>query len=228
MNTVEEVQQAIRQLSHGGREVIADWIHELIAEDTRVAEPAAAYGVKRASDRMTVEEYLEFEENSPIKHEYIDGEIFAMSGPRLGHGAIVTNLAAAVHFHLRGGTCRAFASEIRARLEAEQKNIFYYPDLMVVCGNLDMDADHVIHPRLVVEVLSPSTRRIDKNEKTMNYRCIASLEEYVLVEQKRPEVIIQRRSDQWVPQVLTSLEEVAEFRSIAFSLELKQIYEGLF
>jgi Uma2 family endonuclease len=62
----------------------------------------------------------------------------------------------------------------------------------------------------------------------MNYRYIAALQEYVLIEQKRPEVIIQRRSDQWVPQVLTSLEEVAEFRSIAFSLELKQIYEGLF
>jgi Uma2 family endonuclease len=228
MNTVEEVQQAIRQLSHGGREVIADWIHDLIAEDTRVAEPAAAYGVKRTSDRMTVEEYLESEGNGGIRHEYIDGEVFAMSGPRLGHGAIVTNLAVALHLHLRGGTCKTFSSEIKAHLKAEQKNIFYYPDLMVVCGSLDMDKDHVTNPRLVVEVLSPSTRRIDKNEKAVNYRYISSLEEYILIEQKRPEVIIQRRSDRWVPQVLTSLEEVAEFRSIALSLELKQIYEGLF
>ncbi len=99
---------------------------------------------------------------------------------------------------------------------------------MVVCGRLDMDARDVSNPRLVVEVLSPSTRRIDKHEKAMNYRSIATLEEFVLIEQKRPEVIIQRRSEEWTPQVLTSLEDVAEFRSIALSLELQRIYEGLF
>jgi Uma2 family endonuclease len=228
MNTVEEVQQAIQQLSGDGREAVANWIRDLLGEEARVAEPAVAYGVRPGPGRMTIGEYLDFEEQSPTKHEYIDGEIFTMSGARLGHGAIVMNLSMAFASHLRGSTCQPFASEIKARLKADQKDILYYPDLMVVCGSLDMDARDVTNARLVVEVLSPSTRRIDKHEKAINYRYMTSLEEYVLIEQKRPEVIIQRRSDQWTPQVLGALDEVAEFRSINLSLALRRIYEGLF
>jgi Uma2 family endonuclease len=227
MNTIEEIEQAIRQLSRGQRDVIADWIRDFVAEDYRVAEPPAAYGAKPERNLMSVEEYLKFEESSPVKHEYIGGQIFAMSGPRVAHGVIVTNLLVAFHAHLRGGPCRAFAAEIKVRLKANNDEIFYYPDVMVACEHNDLESAYVTNPRLVVEVLSPSTERTDRKEKAFNYRNISSLEDFVLVAQREPQVTIYRRCEEWRPLVLSSLEEMAEFRSIDLSLPLTQIYEDV-
>ncbi len=94
MNTVESCSRRSNSCRAASARSWPDWFQDLMAADTHVAEPAVAYGVKRESDRMTIDEYLDFEETSPTKHEYIDGELFAMSGPRLGHGAIVVNMTA--------------------------------------------------------------------------------------------------------------------------------------
>jgi Uma2 family endonuclease len=226
VNTIEEIQEAIGQLTSRGREIIADWLRDLIVEeDQRVAEPAAAYGARIEHRLMSIEEYLEFEEGTPIRHEYVAGEIFAMSGGSLEHELIGGNVFAAFHAHLRGGPCKSFMNNFKLHLEVNESKFFYYPDVMVACGP-SADIRFCTNPRLVVEVLSPSTERTDRREKAANYRQIPSLEEYVLVAQRSPEITIYRRSEHWAPLILSSLEETAEFRSIELSLPLGQIYEG--
>jgi Uma2 family endonuclease len=226
VSTIEEIQEAIGQLTSRGREIIADWLRDfMVEEDHRVAEPAAAYGTRDKRDLMSIEEYLKFEEGSPIRHEYVAGEIFAMSGASLEHELIGGNVFAAFHAHLRGGPCRSFINNFKLHLEVNESKLFYYPDVMVACGPI-ADFRFCTNPRLVVEVLSPSTERTDRREKAANYRQIPSLEEYVLVAQRSPEITIYRRSEHWAPLILSSLEETAEFRSIELSLPLGQIYEG--
>jgi Uma2 family endonuclease len=226
VNTIEELQEAIRQLSSGGREIIADWLRDFVAEEgNRVAEPAAAYGARVKRDLMSIEEYLTFEEGTPVRHEYVAGEIFAMSGGSIEHELIAGNVFAAFHSHLRGGPCKSFMNNFKLHLEVNESKFFYYPDVMVACGPI-ADIRFCTNPRLVVEVLSPSTERTDRREKALNYRQISALEEYVLVAQQTAEVTLYRRSEHWAPLILNSLEETAEFRSIALSLPLGQIYEG--
>jgi len=226
VNTVEEIQNAIGQLSADSREIVADWLRDfLLQEDYRVSEPAVAYGARVSRGLMSVEEYLEFEESTPIRHEYVAGEIFAMSGASLEHELIAGNIFAAFHAHLRGGPCKSFISNFKLHLELNESKFFYYPDVMVACGP-NTDIRFCTNPRLVVEVLSPSTERTDRREKASNYRQIPALEEYVLIAQRKAEVTTYRRSERWAPLILSSLEETAEFRSIGLSLPLADIYEG--
>jgi len=226
VNTIEQIQESIRQLSNSGREIIADWLRDfLVEEDYRVAEPAAAYGAPVKHNLMSIEEYLEFEEGSPIRHEYVAGEIFAMSGGSIEHELIGGNLFAAFHAHLRGSPCKSFQNNFKLHLQANESRFFYYPDVMVACGPI-ADIRFCTNPRLIVEVLSPSTERTDRREKASNYRQIPALEEYALVAQRTAQVTIYRRSQHWAPLILSSLEETAEFRSIELSLPLGQIYEG--
>jgi len=227
VNTVAELQEAIRQLSTGDREFIADWLRDFIAEEgNRVAEPAPAYGARVKRDLMSIEEYLESEEGTPVRHEYVAGGIFAMSGGSIEHELIAGNVFAAFHSHLRGGPCKSFMNNFKLHLEVNESKFFYYPDVMVACGPIP-DIRFCTTPRLVVEVLSPSTESTDRREKASNYRQIPTLDEYVLVAQRTAEVTFYRRSERWAPLTLSSLEDVAEFRSIELSLPLRQIYEGV-
>jgi len=130
------------------------------------------------------------------------------------------------HAHLRGGPCNAFMANLKVHLKVDRNEFFYYPDVLVACG-LGPENRYCANPRLVVEVLSPSTQSVDRREKALNYRHIPTLEEYVLIAQRAPQVTIQRRSEQWASLILSSLEETAEFRSIDLSLPLKRVYEGL-
>jgi Uma2 family endonuclease len=122
-----------------------------------------------------------------------------------------------------------FINDVKLRLRLNQDDIFYYPDIMVTCDRRDDgpgDSIRVQHPTLIVEVLSPSTRNIDRREKLQNYRQIETLQEYVLIEQRRLEVTLYRRSASWTPVVVNARDGVAEFRSINLTLPLAQIYEG--
>jgi Uma2 family endonuclease len=115
--------------------------------------------------------------------------------------------------------------EFKLRLKAGHDDLFYYPDVMVACGQEGMTEYYLQHPRLIIEVLSPSTEQIDRREKAFNYHQIATLEEYILVAQDRPYVELQRRADDWQPTTATSLQAAAEFHSIGLSLPLTQIYD---
>jgi len=229
MNTLDEIQQAIRRLSRREREELAEWI--LNSEDfgDRIEEPQAAYRIAVEHRFLTVEEYLNLDPEEGVSYEYIAGEIFAMSNPKVRHEIIAMNLAGAFHSHLKGGPGRTFAAKGKVHLKVSENDIFYQPDVMVSCGpfnDMSLEMQYVENPRLVVEVLSRSTESIDRREKALNYRHIPTLDDYVLVAQRKIEVTIYRRSENWVPSVLREREAVAEFRSIGLELPLDRIYEG--
>ncbi len=225
MPTVEEIKQSIRLLSASERESIAAWLSGAADNGHTVREPAPAYANKPASALLTADEYLELEHTADVRHEFVAGTLYAMAGPSKSHHRIALNLVAAFHAHVRGGPCKAYISDIKLRLKAGHDDLFYYPDVMVACEREDVSEYYLQHPKLIIEVLSPSTEKIDRREKALNYHSIVTVEEYVLVAQDRPYVEVQRRADNWQPTAVTSLDATAEFQSIGLSLPLTQIYE---
>ena len=125
---------------------------------------------------ISPEEYLEGEKNSPIKHEYRQGEVYAMSGASDAHDTIAGNLFAMLRSHVRGKGCRVYTPDMKVRVEAA--DVFYYPDVKVTCDARDKDSLYFKrYPCLVVEVLSPKTQAFDRDEKFANYRLIETLQE---------------------------------------------------
>ena len=224
---IQVIKQAIGRLSRIEREELAEWIMDAAALDLRVEETALAYGGRR---KFTVEEYLELEEEEDrVRYEYVAGQIFAMSSPRIRHQVIAANLLALFYNQLRGGPCRAWDSHTKVRLQVDREDIFYMPDVMVACGPFTdkvLDEQYLTNPRVVVEVLSPSTEAIDRREKALNYRHLPSLEEYLVVAQRSMEVTVSRRSENWSPLVLTAPEDVFESRAVEVKIALADIYEG--
>lgn len=177
---------------------------------------------------LSVEEYLAFEAGSRVRHEYVGGVVHAMAGESVAHNAIALNIAAALRAKLRGGPCRVLMENVKLRVEVARDDVFYYPDVMVVCTQLGVERDFVRFPTVLVEVLSPSTEAIDRREKKMVYQQLPMLEEYVLVAQDRREVTVFRRANQWRPEVLTAAEAVLELRSIKQALSVAEVYEDVF
>jgi Uma2 family endonuclease len=176
---------------------------------------------------LTVEEYLEGEQLSDVRHEYIGGVVYVMAGASDEHNGICLNFASALLAHLRGKSCRVFMADSKARLRADADDIFYYPDLMVACDPRDTSRFFKQYPRVLVEVLSESTERIDRREKFLSYTQIETLEEYVLVAQDKMEITLFRRANQWQAGILNAATRVLSLASIDFSIPLQAIYEGV-
>ena len=176
---------------------------------------------------LTVEEYLEGEQRSEVRHEYIGGLVYAMAGTSDEHNIIVSNLLAALHAHLRSKSCRVFVLDAKVRLRLATDDIFYYPDLMVWCDPRDTNRFFKRYPRVVIEVLSESTERTDRREKFLSYTQIETLEEYVLVAQDKMEVTLFRRANRWQPEILKTATQSLPLASIDFSVALPAIYEGV-
>jgi Uma2 family endonuclease len=173
---------------------------------------------------MSVADYLAFEETSDVRHEYIGGEIYAMSGGTTTHNRISGNIFASLLTKLRNGPCKVFIENVKVRLEASREDIFYYPDVVVSCHPTGVQHQFVLLPTLIVEVLSPSTATTDRREKKMNYLQVQTLEEYILVAQDRREVTIFRRATGWQGEIFTSPESLIEFRSVKQAMTLAEIY----
>jgi Uma2 family endonuclease len=228
MDTLSQIQHALERLSTGEREAIANWLQEFTEAQYRgyrVDEPRSARAFAQPPF-MTVDEYLEFEEKSPVRHEYINGAIYAMTGASVAHARIARELVIAFQGHLRGGPCEPFSTDLKLLIRSDTDEIFYYPDVMVACERERWGTNYVRDPKVVAEILSPSTQHIDRREKAMTYRHIASVEEYVLLAQDDHKITVQRRAENWRPQLYTGPQAVAEFRSIGLSVPLAQIYEG--
>ena len=228
MTTLDEIKHALKRLSADDRKAIAAWLEKLT--DGRyvsfgVEEPQPAYAPLNPSF-MTLEEFLEFAEHGPLRYEYVNGVAHAMTGPSLAHGRISRELLVAVDSHLRSGPCEVFAAGANLYIRSASDEIVYLPDLVVACNREEWDKNWLCNPKLVAEILSPSTRHIDQREKAMTYRRVNSIEEYVLLEQSEHKVTVHRRADQWKPQVYSGPDAVAEFRSISLSVPLAQIYAG--
>jgi Uma2 family endonuclease len=142
--------------------------------------------------KMTVDEYMAFEMRATVRHEFVDGRLFAMSGATKRHNIIAGNIYSILRAHVRGSQCRAYVSDVKARVES--MNIFYYPDVMVSCDLFDKDSTFAARPVLIVEVLSRSTAAIDRREKMLAYKQIESLKEYMIVHQNKQRVELHRRS----------------------------------
>ncbi len=150
---------------------------------------------------MTYADYCELERGSAIKHEYLRGEIFAMTGGTLEHGRLAARVIYLLSRQLEGRPCRVFSSDVRVRVEATDLDT--YPDASVVCGEpqtSDQDSLALVNPSLVIEVLSDSTEAYDRGEKASHYRRIASLRAYLMVSQHhaRLELQVRRPDGSWV------------------------------
>jgi Uma2 family endonuclease len=146
--------------------------------------------------RMTHAEYLALEEKSETKHEYVNGEVFAMAGGTIEHGALAAAVTVALGNALQGRPCRVLSSDVRVRVKAT--GLSTYPDVSVVCNKVETDADDehgVLNPSLIVEVLSDSTEAYDRGEKAAHYRRLPSLREYVLLSQHEPRIEVHRRNE---------------------------------
>ena len=178
-------------------------------------------------DPVPVEAYLAAEERSEVRHEYLGGVVYAMAGETRAHNEIVGNLYAALRSHLKGSRCKLYVSDIRVTLSLHDDAYFYYPDLAVTCDGRDSDPRFVRYPKVLIEVLSPSTERVDRREKFFAYTTIESLEEYVLVAQPAQEVTVFRRGDAWRAEKSAGIEDVVTVNSLRLELPLAAIYEGL-
>ncbi|WP_424103491.1 Uma2 family endonuclease [Moorena producens] len=176
---------------------------------------------------MTPEAYLDWEEKQELNYEYIDGEVYAMTGGTIPHGTIALNLATALKSHLGGGSCRPFIFSVKVGVS--EKGPFHYPDVMVTCDQRDSNALKVIyHPCLIAEVLSPSTEAFDRGRQFANYRRIKTLEEYLLIDTQQITIECFRRNPQgkWELNPYTEGEEI-QLTSIDFSCPISLIYENV-
>jgi Uma2 family endonuclease len=180
--------------------------------------------------RLTIPEYLAFERQAETRNEYLDGEVFAMTGASRTHNLIAGNLFGEIRNQLKRRTCEVYQEAMRVRTPA---GLFTYPDVVAVCGEPrfdDIQFDTLLNPTLLVEVLSPSTESYDRKTKAVQYRSIPSLAEYVLVAQDQIRIERWSRdvSDEWLCKEFTGLEQTLELPCIRCRLLLGDIYERVF
>lgn len=178
-----------------------------------------------APDRpLSVDEYLAREDASPVRHEYVAGEVYALAGETRRHNQVTGNVFARLWSAVRGGPCRVFVEGVKLRAGS----VVYYPDVMVACGPEPADPRLEEAPCLVVEVLSPSTRTIDRREKLLVHRAIPSLRAYLIVDQERRRVERHWRDDDGAWQRATIVEAgTVPVPCPAIALSLDEIYEGV-
>jgi Uma2 family endonuclease len=177
---------------------------------------------------MSEDDYLALEARSPERHEYVLGNVYAMTGASLRHNIIAGNVYSVLRAHLRGSPCRTFMSD--AKLRVAKTKSYYYPDVMVTCDPRHQSVepgDTVVDtPRLVVEVLSERTEATDRREKLLAYRSLPSLQEYVLIAQEEARIEIHRREGDigWQIITLTPGDPVA-FASVEWAADFATVYE---
>ena len=229
MYTLDEIREAIRQLPIEQRWNVESWLQELDSSPVQENHFRETRPPCTAVDPsfMTLEEFFEFEEQSPQRHEFINGAVFAMIGSSLNHNRILTHLAFALRAHLKRGTCAVFTSEAKLVIRRAPNEVVYSPDVIVDCRPDTRDPRYVQDPKLLVEVLSPSTQLIDRREKLQNYRLIDSVEEYVVVAQDERHVTVYSRAERWKPRVYAGLDTAVELRSIDLVVPLMELYRDV-
>ncbi len=187
--------------------------------------------------RYTIEEYLAFERESEERHEYLDGQIYAMAGESTQHGDISVNVVSELRSQLKGTPCRVWTKDSKVlsgpaiKSYKSAKGLFSYPDLVVVCGEpqfLDEHQDVLLNPTVIIEVLSPSTESFDRGEKFRRYRThVASLTVYVQVSQALPLIEHFRRqpNDEWVLSTVSDMDGSLHLASINCMLQLSEVYD---
>jgi Uma2 family endonuclease len=176
--------------------------------------------LKLAYNNISETDYLAGELISQIKHEYIEGEVYAMAGASRNHERIAINLLTQLIPYLRNRPCEPFSSDMKVKAAGN----FFYPDISIVCNDEQGDDYYTEAPIILVEVLSKSTRRLDKTIKLQAYKTLKTLQEYVLIEQDYIEIEICRRSANWFPARYYLGDEIT-FESIGLTLSVAEIYQ---
>jgi Uma2 family endonuclease len=180
---------------------------------------------------LTPAEYLAFErQQTDVKHEYLNGQITAMSGASREHNLIVGNAFASLHGQLRGRGCEACSNDMRVHIPAT--GLYTYPDIVALCGEPVFEGDQfdtLLNPHVIIEVLSSSTEAYDRGAKFAHYRSIESLQAYVLIAQDRPHIeLFERGTDgRWVLSEAKGLESRLELEALGCILELSEVYERI-
>jgi Uma2 family endonuclease len=160
-------------------------------------------GLKQSTISITPADYLEGEPYSGVRHEYVDGTVFAMAGGTLNHNRITLNIAGLLSGLLDGSPCRPYASDVKVKVKTLASEAYYYPDVVVTCDPADTNDQFLENPTTIFEVLSESTERIDRNEKFLAYKNLPSLQEYILVSQQRRELTVARRKNDWQAELFS-------------------------
>lgn len=189
-----------------------------------VKEPALSYNY------ISQEEYLETERAALEKHEYYQGEIFAMSGASVNHNIISVNLISELKTKLKGNGCRLYGSDLRIHIP--KNTLFTYPDISIICGNpnlTDDKFDTATNPSVIIELLSKSTRNYDMGQKFTLYRDIESLQEYILIDTEKiyVEKHIRNADNSWQLTDYRSQDNSFEISTIGLIFLLKDIYEDI-
>ena len=181
-----------------------------------------------AKQFVSVDEYLAGEESAEVKHEYLGGVVYAMAGATNTHNRVAVNTIASLHAQLRGQRCQPFNSDTKVRVQFADHTRFYYPDVQVVCRQ-NPGLDHFQDdPAVIVEVVSPSTRRTDEQEKRAAYFNVPSLRAYILVDQERVAATVWRRGETgFVREVYAERAAVIALGEIGAQLALADVYEGV-
>jgi len=180
---------------------------------------------------LTPAEYLAFErQQTDAKHEYLNGQITAMSGASREHNLIVGNAFASLHGQLRGRGCEVYSNDMRVHIPAT--GLYTYPDITALCGEPVFEGDQfdtLLNPHVIIEVLFSSTEAYDRGAKFAHYRSIESLQAYVLIAQDRPHIeLFERGTDgRWVLSEAKGLESRLELEALGCVLELSEVYERI-
>lgn len=177
--------------------------------------------------QYSYDEYLRLEEMSPVKHEFLDGLVWAMAGGSPDHARVAANVSTSLGLQPRDRPCTVFSSDLRVRVK--ETGLATYPDVSVVCGRLEMDPDDpkrhtVINPKVIVEVLSPSTEAYDRGEKLSHYKRVPSLIDVVLIAHDRRRIEVWRREEHgWALEVVED-DGVAHLRAIECTLAIADVF----
>ena len=173
-------------------------------------------------------EYLALEEQAEYKSEYFDGRIVAMAGASANHNRISGNAFKLLSSAIEGKPCETFINDLKVWVKSRRRG--FYPDVLLVCGPLEFfeqRTDTITNPKVIIEVLSPSTERIDRSDKFHAYWTLESFEEYLLIDQYRVQVEYFRRdhAQLWELQVFTDIEDKVMLKSVGVELSVAQIYQ---
>ncbi|EWH08186.1 hypothetical protein DS2_18628 [Catenovulum agarivorans DS-2] len=169
---------------------------------------------------LTVDEYLQGELVSDTKHEFVDGQVYAMAGASINHERISGNIFGELRNHLKGSPREALSSDMKVKA----RDNFYYPDVLVDCKFDNATPYYSETPVIIVEVLSRSTRKLDETKKLVEYLNIPTLQEYVLIEQDFADVTVYRKSDDWRCKHYFLGDDIT-FESINFTVSVEEIYD---
>ena len=178
--------------------------------------------------KWTPEQYLAYERGSDVKHEYLDGQIYAMAGASETHNLIMFNTSGLLYIQLRKRPCKAYSSDMRVKVS--RTGLYTYPDVVVVCGTSEFEDGHVdtlLNPKVIIEVLSPSTESYDRGKKALHYRTVPSLQEYLLIAQDSYRIEHYKRNvnGEWLVIDIIGLDSFVDLGSIECGLAVADIYE---